>query len=110
MALALWVLCWRARRGLRNERPTAGNLWRDATLVCTAFSRDSARIFSARQHHWNGQLLAGRIVGPCGDALLSGVASGHAGGDLRGQSDKSSPAWRKLLEIYLSGLDLYRRV
>src|ERR1700677_3157884 len=105
MALGLRVLCGRARRSVWDEWAAAGDLWGYAPLVRTTFSRDVARIFSAREHCGHGWLLVGGIVGSGGDALLFAVPACVVAGNLAGQSGESSYAWREFSSICLFRID-----
>src|ERR1700677_701906 len=87
------------RRSVWNERPPTGDLWRDATLVRAAFSRDVAGIFLTGKHYRDGWILASRAVDSYGDALLPTVPACPAAGDLAGPSSESSPARRRLSSV-----------
>src|ERR1700677_237919 len=89
------------RRSVWNERPPTGDLWRDATLVRAAFSRDIAGIFLTGKHYRDGWILASRAVDSCGDALLPTVPACPAAGDMAGPSSESSPARRRLSAVCL---------
>src|ERR1700691_1843193 len=89
------------RRSVWNERPPTGDLWRDATLVRAAFSRDVAGIFLTGKHYRGGRILAGRALDSCGDALLPIVPACPAAGDMGGPSSNSSPARRRLSAVCL---------
>ena len=76
MATGMWILCRSAGRSLRHEWSAAGHLRSHAPLVRATFPGDSARIFSASQHHWHGWLLARRTMDSGRDALLSAFTAG----------------------------------
>ncbi len=99
LASWLWLLRRRAGRGLRDERTTSGDLWRDAPLVRATFSRNLTGIFPARQPHRHGRLFCGRAMGPAGHPLLLIVAAAHHSRHLPGPRGESSSARPGLSEV-----------
>jgi hypothetical protein len=104
----VWVLCWSARRSLRNEWAPTRRLRCHETVVAAALPGNPARIFSTGQHHRHGGILVRGTLGASGDTLLSRVVARYAAGGISRQSPQSSHARRRFSKIHLPRLGRHR--
>ncbi len=88
-----------ARRRLRHERATTGDVRLDAALVAAAYAGHVAGLFPTGKRCRDVWILARRSLDPCGHALFPSVPAHGGARDIHRPRDESPPARRNLRQI-----------